>query len=43
MFQKNYEETVYFFTTKQPGVPGTHFIDRGRMKGWVDLGANQWF
>ena len=24
------------FTTKFPGIPGTHFIDFGRMKGWVD-------
>ena len=26
-------------TTKFPEIPGTHFIDLGRMKGWVDLGA----
>ena len=25
------------FTTKSPGVSGTHFIDGVRMKGWVDL------
>ena len=31
------------FTTKSPEIPGTHFIDLGRMKGWVDLGATQWF
>ena len=31
------------FTTKFPDIPGTHFIDLGRMKGWVDLGPNQWF
>ena len=24
------------FTTKFPDIPGTHFIDLGRMKGWVD-------
>ena len=30
-------------TTKFPEIPGTHFIDLGRMKGWVDLGATQWF
>ena len=24
-------------------IPGTHFSDLGRMKGWVDLGATQWF
>ena len=27
------------FTTKFPEVPGTHFIDLGNMKGWVDLVA----
>ena len=32
-----------FFTTKFPETPGTHFIDLRRMKGWVDLGATQWF
>ena len=31
------------FTTKFPEIPGTHFIDLGKMKGWVDLGATQWF
>ena len=31
------------FTTKFPEIPGTHFIDLGRMKGWVDLGPTQWF
>ena len=31
------------FTTKFPEIPGTHFIDLGRMKGWVDLGATQRF
>ena len=31
------------FTTKFPEIPGTHFIDLRRMKGWVDLGATQWF
>ena len=29
------------FTTKFPEIPGTHFIDLRRMKGWVDLGATQ--
>ena len=29
------------FTTKFPEILGTHFIDLGRMKGWVDLGATQ--
>ena len=31
------------FTTKFPEIPGTHFINLGRMKGWVDLRATQWF
>ena len=31
------------FTTKFPEIPGTHFIDLGRMKGWVDLAATHWF
>ena len=31
------------FTTKSREIPGTHFIDFGRMKGRVDLGATQWF
>ena len=32
-----------FFTTKFPEIPGTHFIDLGRIKGLVDHGAPQWF
>ena len=28
------------FTTKSPEIPGTHLIDLGTMKGWVDLGAS---
>ena len=31
------------FTTKFPEIFGSHLIDLGRMKGWVDLGATQWF
>ena len=31
------------FTTKFPEIPGTHFIDFGRVKGWVDLGGTQLF
>ena len=31
------------FTIQFPEIPGTHFIDLVRIKGWVDLGANQWF
>ena len=31
------------FTIKFPEIPGTYFINLGRMKGSVDLGATQWF
>ena len=31
------------FTIQFPEITGTHFIDLVRMKGWVDLGATQWF
>ena len=31
------------FTAKFPDIPGTYLIDLGRMKGWVNLGATQWF
>ena len=31
------------FTTKFPEIPGTHFINLGRMKVWVKLGATQLF
>ena len=31
------------FNTKFPEIPGTHFIDLWRMKGWVNLWATQWF
>ena len=27
------------FTTQFPEIPVTHFINLGRMKGWVELGA----
>ena len=30
------------FTTKIPEIPGTHLINLGRMKNWVDLEATQW-
>ena len=33
------EETIYFFPTKFPEIPGTHFIDLRKMKGRVD----SWF
>ena len=32
-----------FFTTMFPEIAGTHSIDLGRMKDWVNLGATQWF
>ena len=31
------------FVIKFLEIPGNHFIDLGRMKGGVDLGATQWF
>ena len=31
------------FTTKFPEIPGTDFIDLGKRKGSVNLGATQWF
>ena len=31
------------FITKFPEIPGTHFVDLGRMKRSLDLGATQWF
>ena len=41
----HFEEAVYFlpFSIQFPEFPGTHFIDLGRMKGWVTLGATHWF
>ena len=32
---------ILLFTTKSPEIPGTHFVNLGRMKGWVDLEATQ--
>ena len=41
---QNYRATTsLLFTTKFPENPVTHFIDLGRMKGSVDLGATQCF
>ena len=31
------------YTTQFPGVPGTHLIDRGRIKGCVAFGVVQRF
>ena len=31
------------FTTKSPGIPGTHSIELGRIKGSADIGVTQWF
>ena len=31
------------FTTTFLEISGTHFINLGRMKGWVNLGVTQWF
>ena len=36
--QSNYEDAI--FTTKFPEIPGTHLINLGRMKDWVDFGVN---
>ena len=41
--QSHYEVTIYFYTIKSPEIPVTYLIDLRRMKGWVDLGATQWF
>ena len=30
------------FTTKFWEIPGTHLINLGRMKSWIDLGATRW-
>ena len=32
-----------FFTTKSPGISGSHLIDLGRMEEWVYLRATLWF
>ena len=29
----HFEEAVYYFTTKFPDIPGTHFTDVGSMEG----------
>ena len=34
---------ILLFNTKFSEIPGTHFIDLGRMKDWVDLGVPQMF
>ena len=31
------------FTAKFPEIPGTHFINLGRMEGRINHGATQWF
>ena len=31
------------FTIQFPEIPGTHVINLGRIKGWVDLEVTQWF
>ena len=36
-------EGSLLFTTMFPEIPGTHFIDLGRITGCVDPGATQWF
>ena len=34
---------ILLFTTKNLGIPGTHFINLRRTKGWVNLRTTQWF
>ena len=34
-------EDTLLFTTKSPGLLGTHLIDLGRIKGWVNHGATR--
>ena len=34
--------SLLFFTQFRK-IPGTHLINLGRMKGWLDLGATRWF
>ena len=53
-YKKNFMATFYgwsstasrlqlLLTTRFPEIPGTRFVNLGRMKGWVDLGATQRF
>ena len=37
------QEDSLIFTTKSSEGPGTYLVDLGRMKGWVGIGAIQWF
>ena len=32
----------FSLTTKLPGAPGTPFINLGKIKDWINLGATQW-
>ena len=38
-----WQDLSLLFSTKLPEIPGTHFINAGRMKGWVDLAATHWY
>ena len=38
---KSHWEDGLLAIAKSPGVPGTPFINLGRMKDWVDLGATE--
>ena len=40
--QSHRKKTVYFLPLSL-GIHSTHVIELGRVKGWVDLGATQWF
>ena len=35
--------TQFTIYRKSPGVPGTQFLNIGRLKGCVDIEATQWF
>ena len=39
---KPVREDSLLFAIQFPRVSGTHLINLGRMKDWIDLGATQW-
>ena len=41
--KSQFEEAVVLYDIKFPEIPGTHSIDFGSMKVWVNLGATQCF
>ena len=42
-YRANTRKAVYHSVHRFPEVPGTQLINLGRIKGWVDHGATQWF